>query len=155
MEKTIFEKRFDTSLKRYEKMTKEQLKEIELEQQKTIYDGLTTKEIIDAELIIIEENIYDEITFKQLSKKELDDYIKFINIIKRIQQKIENTDLTQETEDEIKQILTILQLSLNIKPCFITCIIYLNQINFYEKLISFIEKNKTIIKEKKEPKWII
>lgn len=143
---TVFEKRLNANLNKYKKMSLEQLIKYEDDINKKIYNILSIEEIIAAEFEILFEDLQDEIRNKQMDDEQLEIYNKFSDYIKKIRNRCENTELTDERIDNIKKIITILQLSLNIKPSFITSIIELDNIDLYNYLDNFLEKTKVKIK---------
>lgn len=148
MEKSIFEKRYEKNYKNYIKLSKEELKQLEKNTIEEIYKNLSLKEIICAELEIIEEDLKNEITIKQ-NEINNTEYTNYLNIIKKIRKIIESIPIDNNTKNEIKQIITILQLSLNIEPSFTTTIKE-NDKTLHDMLENYIEKEL-----KKEKKWKI
>ena len=132
IEKDIHEKRFEHNLKRYKKYNMSELKELENERKKQVYDMLSFEEIIDAEFMIIQDTI------------ECDQYAsdKFKDYVKRIILKIDgNSD-----KSFLKKSLVVLQLASNIKPVFFEEISNINEENLYIILDSFINHRRKYIR---------
>ena len=106
-----FEKRFMHNLNRYKKYSTTELIE-QARERKKIYGTLSLEEIIDAECLIIE---------KELEKNTQDS-----NAFKVYIKKIINL-LQQRKTGKSKRILTIIQLSLNIRPVFLEEIESINE----------------------------
>lgn len=145
MKKTIFEKRYKINHNNYTQLSLDELREIERKTINTIYKNLKINEIIDAELVIIEEDLKNEIKVKQ-QDNNINDFYHYLNIIKTIKKIIENIEINTKTEREIKQIITILQLSLNIEPSFTTTIPE-NEKPLYDILDQYIERGRQLRKE--------
>lgn len=130
----IFEKRIKFNKKLYSKLTNEELRNLEKTRIQDIYQDLSFDEIINAELQIILEN---------LAKENLPDKNKIIKFIENFQNK---NDKYIELK-EIKKMLTTLQLTQNIKPCFTTEIPDIDENNLYTILENYI-KEKSLQKSK-------
>lgn len=136
---TLFEQRFKRNYETLKKIEFKKLQEIE-EKNKYIYQGLSTKEIINAEFILIQECLSTEMKEKQNNINE-NDFINYNKLIKNIY-----SSINQLEENDLKIIITIIQLSLNITPSFPTTI---NELK-YKPLCEILEQYTSKKQYKKE-----
>ena len=141
--KNVFEKRLDFNFNRYKKMPFEELIAYEKKLYENVYKDFSDSEIISAELEIITEDLENEIHNKQIDSNSLiyyRDYLKKLNKIKNY------CELNDYKYDDLKKIITIIQLSLNIKPSFITSLDMNKSIDLYDYLDEYCE-NKILTKK--------
>ena len=120
--KSVFEKRFDFNFKKYKNMSLEDLNNYEDILYNKVYKDFSDKEILCAEFEIIDQDLENEILNKQIDSDNLNYYKYYLKMIKKLQKKLENIDFNTTNVEDLRKILTIIQLSLNIKPSYITSI---------------------------------
>lgn len=141
----VFEKRFFYNLKKYRHMSDAELMNYQDKIYDKVYKMFSDDEIFSAELEIITENLESEILNKKIDDDGLiiyKDYLKNLKVVKKYYSLI--------NKDDLKKLITAVQLSLNIKPSFITCINMDDSKNLYDYLENYRVDGENKILSKKE-----
>ena len=143
--KNIFEKRFFYNLNKYKKMSDEELMNYQNKIYDKVYKKFSDDEIFSAELEIIVEDLESEILNKKIDADGLIIYKSYLKNLKNVKKyyNLINTD-------DLKELITAAQLSLNIKPSFITSLDMNELKDLYDYLENYRIDDTSKILSKKE-----